>query len=203
MKRVILFLNACLLCGHVIAGNDVELASTGDVQSGKTYKVGDYYNENGKERVVFEVDATGRHGKIVSMKQSLTGMRWCIEKKLDKSVVTGAADKINGMNNMRKVMRIKGWRKKYPAFAWCAALGDGWYLPAIEELKKFLLDDAVYNAVNLTLSQHGGWTFEKKGLYWSSLEKNSTYAWVLQMSNGYTGNIDKYNKIIVRAVSVF
>lgn len=130
-------------------------------------------------------------------------MQWCIDKKWDKSVVTGATDKINGMNNMRKVMRIKGWRKKYPAFAWCAALGDGWYLPAIEELKKFLLDDAVYYAVNLTLSQHGGRTFEKKGLYWSSLEENSTYAWVLQMSNGYTGNIDKYNKIIVRAVSVF
>ncbi|MBE6203019.1 MAG: serine/threonine protein kinase, partial [Rikenellaceae bacterium] len=31
------------------------------------YKVGDYYNENGKEGVVFEVSDDGRHGKIVSL----------------------------------------------------------------------------------------------------------------------------------------
>ena len=42
----------------------------------KTYKVGDYYNENGKEGVVFEVSADGQHGKIVSMTQSREMLRW-------------------------------------------------------------------------------------------------------------------------------
>lgn len=125
---------------------------------------------------------------------------------MDKSVVTGAADKINGMNNMRKVMRIKGWRKKYPAFAWCAALGDGWYLPAIEELKKFLLDDAVYYAVNLTLSQHGGWTLYDKEdckCYWSSLEVDHNYAWGVHTGEGDKHCLVKSFYLYVRAVSVF
>ncbi|MBP3547654.1 MAG: serine/threonine protein kinase, partial [Alistipes sp.] len=33
----------------------------------KLYNVGDYYNENGKEGIVFEVWDDGRHGKIVSL----------------------------------------------------------------------------------------------------------------------------------------
>lgn len=54
---------------------------------------------------------------------------WC-------KVTTGATDRTDGMKNMRTIMRIDGWREKYPVFAWCASLGDGWYLPAIDEPKK-------------------------------------------------------------------
>ncbi len=42
-------------------------SSTPAVQE-KRWKVGDYYNENGKEGVVFWVDESGEHGKIVSIK---------------------------------------------------------------------------------------------------------------------------------------
>lgn len=201
MKRVILFLNACLLCGHVIAGNDVKLASTGDVQSVKTYKVGDYYNENGKEGVVFEVDATGCHGKIISMKCASKSMPW-IAKVSNDEVFTDTIDKTDGMKNMQKIMNVEGWRKKYPAFAWCAELGDGWYLPAIKELEKFTLDDSIYDAVNSSLLRYGGDALTNQDNYWSSSEKNEWCAWAECIGNGDTYNY-KFILNLVRAVSVF
>ena len=49
------------------------------------YNVGDYYNRNGKEGVVFEVSDGGRHGKIVSLDETqevywYTGKEWCQNK---------------------------------------------------------------------------------------------------------------------------
>ncbi|MDE5636532.1 MAG: TIR domain-containing protein [Alistipes sp.] len=167
----------------------------------KTYEVGDYYDENGKEGVVFEVDATGRHGKIVSMKQSAKELRWCTKEEYDKRVVTGATDCTDGMKNMQAIRRIAGWREKYPAFAWCAEQGDGWYLPAIEELEKFTLDKSMRDAVNGTLSQQGGDKIST--WYWSSSENDKRCAWCVLMYDGYTDYNFKSNLSFVRAVSAF
>ncbi len=167
----------------------------------KTYKVGDYYNENGREGVVFEVDATGRHGKIVGMKQ--VEYSWCTYKTVEK---TGAKNKADGMKNMQQIMRIDGWRERYPAFAWCAEQGDGWYLPAIEELEKFTLDNKVHDAVNQKLSQYGGDMLVEKGIwgwYWSSSECNRWCAWLVNMHNGYTSDNYESTSNYVRAVSAF
>ncbi len=168
----------------------------------KTYKVGDYYNENSREGVVFEVDSTGRHGKIVGMKQAKSS--WCMNKARFEE--TGATDKVDGMKNMQQIMRIDGWRESYPAFAWCAEQGDGWYLPAIEELEKFMLDNKVHNAVNQTLSQYGGDRLAEKGTeswYWSSSEHDKFRAWYVGMYDGNTGSNYKFGNLYVRAVSAF
>lgn len=185
-------------------------------QPARTYKVGDYYNENGREGVVFEVDATGRHGKIVGMKQ--TKCAWAVDKWYGLLLTNpsnskvGACDKHDGMKNMRIVMAVYNWREKYSAFAWCAALGDGWYLPAIEELKKFTLDDSIRDAVNRTLSQHGGDALFNKGdeykWYWSSSEEYSKLfkkwcACYVYMGNGDTYDGSKNGNHYVRAVSAF
>ena len=42
----------------------------------KQYKVGDYYNENGRAGVVFQVDETGQHGKIVSLNEPNKLLIW-------------------------------------------------------------------------------------------------------------------------------
>lgn len=170
----------------------------------KTYKVGDYYNENGCEGVVFEVDSTGRHGKIVGMKQA--ECRWRMPKDESWFEETGATDKTDGMKNMRQIMRISGWREGYPAFAWCAEQGDGWYLPAIEELEKFMLDNKVHDAVNRTLSQYSGDMLAEKGTeswYWSSSERDKFRAWYIGMYDGNTGSNYKLGNLYVRAVSAF
>ncbi len=191
-----------------------EAAEQAERLSGKgrngVYKVGDYYNVNGKEGVVFYVDASGRHGKIVSMTQSLK--QWSSNKSEQKQLI-GASSKTNGAANMQAVQQRPNWRADYPAFAWCVRLGAGWYLPAIEELELFTLNDSVHDAVNHTLAAKGGTRLYNKEdfgkWYWSSTEKNRQYsdgefcAWYVYMNNGSTDDYSKRNYSYVRAVSAF
>ena len=191
----------------------------------KTYRVGDYYNENGKEGVVFEVDNTGRHGKIVGLRQ--VKLPWCIDAELERS--TGATDMKNGRYNQQVIQQISGWREKYPAFAWCAEHGREWYLPALEELKLLLLNDDVYAAVNQRLGEYGVTMLLNRGnieceaetdedyddfyeyqsqsdeIYWSSSASdiNDDCSWFVMMNcRDYYLNY-KTDRHYIRAVSVF
>lgn len=168
----------------------------------KTYQVGDYYDDGTKQGVVFEVSKDGRHGKIVSLEQSK--QQWCSDILFTRDL--GAIDQTNGMNNQRKIEQIDNWRNKYPAFAWCADLGEGWYLPAIEESKKILLDDSVHDKVNRTLQELKAPKLFARGevaWYWSSAEDGKFCAWYVDMGNGYTYGSSKYSYNSVRAVSAF
>ncbi|MBR7169150.1 MAG: protein kinase, partial [Alistipes sp.] len=177
----------------------------------KTYKVGDYYNNGTKEGVVFYVDASGKHGKIVSMTQSSKALQWSSNDSEQKQLI-GASSETDGAANMRAVRQRPNWRTDYPAFAWCARLGSGWYLPAIEELKLFTLNDSVHDAVNRTLAAKGGTKLYNKGdakRYWSSTEDDDqtptgTFcAWAVHMFDGYASNDTKRIDYYVRAVSAF
>ena len=167
----------------------------------KRWKVGDYYNENGKEGVVFWVDESGKHGKIVSMKDSSTFLEWCSDKKERKRRI-GANSETDGAKNMEAVKKRKNWQSKYPAFKWCADLGEGWYLPAKKELQSIY---KVKDSVNKTLEDRSG---ESLKWYWSSTESNEKYknvfcAWLVTMRNGDAGSLRKGNAYYVRAVSAF
>jgi len=188
-----------------------------------TYKVGDYYDKNGKKGVVFEVTDDGLHGKIVSLDQA--EKQWAVDKDFGKifnrqnpsKVSTDGNDVWNGMINTDKIKQIDNWREKYPAFAWCCAKGDGWYLPAIHELERLLLNDSVHDAVNKTLAQKGATKLYDKGdtrFYWSSTEYRRWEAEagefvskdLAQCINMYNGDIREYHKkydIYVRAVATF
>ena len=180
----------------------------------KTYKVGDYYDDGKKQGVVFEVTADGQHGKIVSLTESLNELQWAVDRNFGtlfnrdnpsyKRI--GSDDKYNGANNMTKVQQIVGWREKYPAFAWCADLGEGWYLPAIDELKIFNLDYAVHYAVNRTLATKGKELADIGGdlhCYWSSTEDGELCARYVIMYYGDTLNAVKSTDGYARAVSAF
>ena len=175
------------------------------------YKVGDYYNDGVKEGVVFEVTADGKSGKIVSMKQSTSYLQWSSDETEQKRLI-GADSETDGAYNSAKVKAISGWRSKYPAFKWCADLGEGWYLPSIKELRVFTLNEAVHDAVNRTLIARGGTKLYDKGergWYWSSTELNHQSssghfcAWYVYMLNGYTYYGYNDNTSYVRAVSSF
>ena len=201
MKRLFLLLSlAAVMLSIASCGSRSKSSKTDEV---KTYEVGDYYNENGKEGVVFEVSEDGRHGKIVSLKESSDKLLWSSDYDEQRRLI-GAADENDGSKNMAKVMQISAWRDKYPAFAWCASLGEGWYLPAIEELKTIY---RVKDKLNNTLADKG----KKIGddWYWSSTEQYSgdeiCRAWLFDMHYGGTyslGKHDDYN-CYVRAVSAF
>lgn len=112
------------------------------------YAVGDIYKHNGKTGIVVSVSKNGLHGRIVSTDETEDCL-WSVEE-----AVTGANDEDNGMNNMKIIRSIDGWRDKYPAFAWCADKGKDWYLPAINELRM------IRDAKIVVLSEK----------YWSSTE---------------------------------
>lgn len=108
------------------------------------YAVGDYYCENGKQGVVFEVSADGMHGKIVYLKRILDNDYWLRPKSKMKFV--GATNEDDGEMNMQIIQGVEGWRTSYPLFAACGALGSGWYLPAINELKRIWMHRDKINA---------------------------------------------------------
>ena len=177
---------------------------------GKIYKVGDYYHENGKQGVVFEVSADGRHGKIVSMKQSAEQLQWSSDKTEQKRLI-GANSTTDGAYNTAKVKARRDWQSKYPAVKWCADLGEGWYLPSLEELKVFTLNTAIHDAVNRTLIARGGTKLYDKGervWYWSSTESDDKLsgefcAWLVNMYSGDATYGYKNRYDFVRAVSAF
>lgn len=176
--------------------------STTPVSQSKVWQVGDYYNVNGKEGVVFWVDTTGKHGKIVSMTESGSYLLWSSDKYEQKRLI-GADSETDGAKNMVVVKQILGWESKYPAFKWCADLGEGWYLPAKEELLSIY---KVKDSVNKTLKDQSG--IEMRNWYWSSTESNLKYggkfcAWIVNMLSGYTFSLYKNRSIYVRAVSAF
>ena len=112
---------------------------------------------------------------------------------------------------MNKVQSIKDWKTKYPAFRWCANLGDDWYIPSIEELQKFTVEPSIFNAINHTLRTMGYLELDNSGHYWSSTESrqkyNGTYSALgVRMING-KGEVENINKDYyygtVRAVAKF
>lgn len=163
----------------------------------KTYKVGDLYDDGTKKGIVFEVTPDGKHGKIVSLEEAK--MFWSNEKK-----ETGATSRTDGMKNMQAVYKIEGWREKYPAFAWCAKLGEGWYLPAIEEL--FVLyksAEAVNKEMERQCARRIRTAFFSFSYLWSSTAIDEFCAWGVNMRNGDTNDTSKNYGNYVRAVSAF
>ena len=177
----------------------IENKHTSESQNTVTYKVGDYYNENGKEGVVFEVWDGGRHGKIVSLDK--TQRQWDTRVKYENGVCTNADSETDGKANTDKVM-ARSDRDYFPAFKWCRAKGDSWYLPAKSELMEIYRNR---HAINETMSHHNGAGLISQ--YWSSTEKNDAdsklSAWGVGMYSGGTYDFYKYCSCYVRAVSAF
>lgn len=125
------------------AGNDGEKGTTS-----APYKVGDYYNDGIKEGVVFFVSGDGMHGKIVSLDEG-----FCAWKNYDYiEAVAAATSRSDGRYNMDMVRQQPEWEKAFPAFAWCASLGSGWFLPAVEELELIRRNK---ETINLVLREKG------------------------------------------------
>lgn len=183
------------------SGNEIK--SNPSVSQGRVWNVGDYYDIDGKEGVVFWVDQSRKHGKILSVDQ--VKMPWCIYKEFNKQLITGSISKDDGLVNLCTIGKIYSWKDKYPAFSWCANHGRGWYLPAIDELKEFLYNQDTFNRVNLTLKKLFSPLLKKKNSYWSSTELGNVQAHIMKealdtlwMQEGY-----RYESLYVRAVCRF
>lgn len=131
----------------------------------QTYKVGDYYPDPNAdlknpaevgliEGIVFEVSADGQHGKVFSLREG-SSLKWS---------TSGGADYTDNENdgslNFEAVRGMDPDFEDYPAFAWCASLGEGWYIPSVNEVlairKAWGATQAQRKALNARIEAAGG-----------------------------------------------
>lgn len=175
----------------------------------EVYKVGDYYRKGRREGIVFEVDSTGRHGKIVSLKE--------------EKVQWGTYDAFFGMDSTSdgeiNTSRFKGHKKItgrgpylydcrsfFPIFGFCSSLGSDWYIPAVEELVAISRVKAKINlAIERIAAERGeDPVYIKNQYYWSSTEYDGSNAYLVLMGKGWAGSyFGKSNWDYARAVSTF
>ena len=181
--------------------NNMEEESKDDLLAAETaveetkYSVGDFYDDGTKKGVVFEVSEDGKHGKIVSLKE--TTCKWSTDI-LYPEISVGEGCINPGKAKTDIVMRSKDC-DEYPAFKWCREQGEEWYLPSKEELM------AIYDVkdlVNKTLVQYS-YREITNAWHWSSTERSKLYAWGVYMGSGNTGLDRKSFYSSVRAVSAF
>ena len=172
-------------------GKDIPRAK--QKQTSAPYKVGDFYNENNKKGIVFEVNADGTSGKIVDF-HPWGKNAWTADNQLMNSII-GANSKTDGQYNTNVIMRTDDWEKKYPAFEYCTRFIDkGWYIPSINELK------SIYNA------QRSSCIRLSKGVVWSSTEhvnNRNINALTLNLHTGKSSMESKGSKFYIYAVAPF
>lgn len=149
----------------------------------KRYAVGDYYDFNGVKGVVCKVTEDGLHGMVVSLDEVM--IPWSVFRKPDLRTV-GAVDRTDGRVNMQTVARYiaengLSW-DDFPAFKWCREQGEGWYLPAIDEVlaignnfnggTRMHYDRQARNRFNDALKEHGGKRMDRLVYYFSSTEQD-------------------------------
>lgn len=120
--------------GEVTAWQENQTPVNGTASYYRVYKVGDKYERNGVEGMVYKVDETGEHGMIVSLYEEKKV--WSIE-----DVLTEATSANDGYANMEAIRKIDPTFSKYPAFEWCENFmnkyfGPGWYIPSSSEFKE-------------------------------------------------------------------
>lgn len=188
-------------------------------QQNKKYFIGDIYNENNITGIVVKVENDGSHGLIMSLDEIEAYWSCDPTKRFDKRFLfaTSASDKNDGMKNMETISEIirqqnLSWAW-FPAFQWCKNKGEGWYLPAINELVeinkachggRIESNKAAKKAFNMILKKNGGESL-KVGEYFSSTEFSNDKAYAIYFSSGVLGyghETSKY-KLYVRAVRRF
>ena len=151
----------------------IALVSSISMVQAQTYKIGDVYDKGGVKGVVFYVDDSGEHGLLVSP-SGFKGNKWCTKGQANNTI--NCYDEKDGAVNMETIATyIKdndaSW-DEFPLFQWARSLGEGWYIPASDELK--LLAKAInggeeYSEKNINkfakiLKKEKGQGFINKGL---------------------------------------
>lgn len=182
----------------------------------RTYAIGDYYEQGEVRGVVCDLSEDRMHGLLLSLDE--VWLPWSTFRKPDLQAV-GATDHAHGEANLRVVEQyIAGnglsW-DAFPAFAWCRAKGEGWYLPAIDELlriganynggRRTVNDRQARNKFNDALRANGGERMDRLAYYFSSTEQDAKSAVCSHTSlePPYIEPIPKYTKFLVRAVRKF
>ncbi len=180
------------------------------------YNIGDFYDVDGVKGVVCQLNEDRTHGLILSLDEIY--LHWSEFEKTDLRTVD-ADDVADGRANMEKVAAYiaanNGSWDDFPAFKWCRDKGEGWYLPAINELltighnynggSRAKYDRQARNRFNGALKEHGGDRMDRLVYYFSSTEKDEKSACTshMDLEPPFVVEIPKYQKFLVRAVRRF
>ena len=216
MKQIILFvLMACFAVPSIA----------------QTYKVGDFYPDPNVnlddadavakiDGVVFVVSEDGKHGTIFGLKEGKK-LKWSLTGDVDYT-----DDQEDGMSNFNTIRAQEPDFYSYPAFAWCASLGEGWYIPAINELvalrETWGMTQAKRRALNARIQKAGGDPLQQSVFvssrgsnmsvqYYSSTEnpekRNKIYTLSFNSTNGPADGLkklsDSMENLLFRAVKQF
>ena len=182
----------------------------------KQYEIGELYDRDGVRGVICQLSDDGLHGLVVSLDEIY--LHWSEFRKPDLRVV-GADSRTDGAENMETVAQYiaannLSW-DDFPAFKWCRDKGEGWYLPAIDEMltighnynggTRVQNNRQARNKFNDALKDAGGKRMDRLVYYFSSTEMDEKNAYTTHMSiePPYVIEIPKYNKVLVRAVHKF
>lgn len=162
--------------------------------------------------VIYWVDQTNRQiAKAISLSRANnTAWSTLVEE-------SGAVSRVNGAANTKIMVGKEGAETAYPAAYFCANLGEGWYVPALNELLEIYdiyngishLDAAAVAPEALTAEEKAaratfdGWLTSAGGdamntaesgngqSYWSSTEYNDTYPYYVRFGKFAIGGEDQ------------
>ena len=147
-----------------------------------TYAIGDY----GHGGVVFYVNRSGDHGKVVSI-YDVEGVDW---SNVFTEIGSSAQSDVNGAGNSIAITLQTGHVNSAAQQCLDLAYGgyDDWYLPSKDELNSIYMNRV---AINATAIANGGEAFKSSG-YWSSTESDddSSEAWNQNFFGGGGQQVD-------------
>lgn len=140
---------------------------TPDPVEEKKYEIGDWYEKGDVKGVVFKTDSSGKHGFIVSLTAiNSNKYQWATVNE-----ITYAVDEFDGKINLYHIISQANWETHYPAFGYWHE--QGWYIPAINELKTISEN---INSINATIEKNGGAVIGNTVLSSTELSENQVYA---------------------------
>ena len=192
-------------------------ATTGESAPANLYQPGDIYSEAGITGIVIATTDNGEHGTLASLDEAC--LEWSSLPRREARA-TGAGNAYDGRENMEAVARfIAGnalsW-SDFPAFDWCRSKGDGWYLPALNEVwmmgttynggSRNIPNKNIRKKFNEALKSNGGKQVNNIMFYLSSTEsddaRSATYSH-MNTDKPYTGETAKTDKLYIRAFHRF
>ena len=182
-------------------------------------ELGRIYDDNGVRGMVISLDESGEHGLMISLEESSSPRFLAWTTIRNPYPETGAADKNDGEKNMAAVEKYiadngLSW-DDFPAFKWCRDLGEGWYLPAVDELlilghrfnggQRMKFDRKARQDFNTLLKDNGGSKIDPMASYYSStyMGDGMVSTSTMEVEPPYVIQYKAHEKYLVRAVRKF
>ena len=160
----------------------------------------------GKTPIGVVFDVTTDKLTIVNLSEG-TSLAWCLQTAAGYNCNpdTSTSDGSSNWQIICEAVSDEDVADNYPAFEYVNNLGEGWYMPAIDELNAIYTNKEDINTAITVLSNVGvSATPLGTNFYWSSSSGNNGSAWSQRFSDGYQYYYGrKSNQNSVRAVRAF